>query len=49
MKAPRLHPVVAVLLGSLILSEPLTRDVIVGLTVVLGGVILVINGERRTR
>jgi drug/metabolite transporter (DMT)-like permease len=43
------NPVVAVLLGSLILSEPLTRDVIVGLTVVLGGVILVINGERRTR
>jgi drug/metabolite transporter (DMT)-like permease len=43
------NPVVAVLLGSLILSEPLTRDVIVGLTVVLGGVILVINGERRIR
>ncbi len=43
------NPVVAVLLGWLILSEPLTRDVIVGLTVVLGGVILVINGERRTR
>ena len=43
------NPVVAVLLGSLILSEPLTRDVIVGLTVVLGGVIMVINGERRTR
>ena len=56
-KAPRsltstyayVNPVVAVLLGWLILSEPLTRDVIVGLTVVLGGVILVINGERRTR
>jgi uncharacterized membrane protein len=43
------NPVVAVLLGSLILGEPLTRDVIVGFTVVLGGVILVINGERRTR
>lgn len=43
------NPVVAVLLGTLILSEPLTRDVVIGLTVVLGGVILVINGERRTR
>ncbi len=41
------NPVVAVFLGWLILGEPLTRDVIVGLTVVLGGVLLVVTGERR--
>ncbi len=43
------NPVVAVFLGWLILGEPLSRDVIIGLTVVLGSVILVINGERRNR
>ena len=43
------NPVVAVILGWLIIGEPLTRDVILGLTVVLGGVILVINGERLRR
>lgn len=43
------NPVVAVFLGWLILKEPLSRDVIIGLTVVLGSVILVINGERRNR
>jgi drug/metabolite transporter (DMT)-like permease len=42
-----INPVVAVLLGFLILSEPITRDVLVGLTVVVGGVVLVVSGERR--
>ncbi len=41
------NPAVAVLLGFLILSEPLTRDVLIGLTVVIGGVVLVVTGERR--
>lgn len=41
------NPVVAVILGSLILAEPLTRDVLVGLVVVVGGVFLVVTGERR--
>jgi drug/metabolite transporter (DMT)-like permease len=40
------NPAVAVLLGVVILSEALTRDVLIGLTVVLSGVILVIRGER---
>lgn len=43
------NPVVAVFLGWLILSEPLTRDVVIGLTIVVGGVILVVTGERRPR
>ena len=41
------NPVVAVLLGSLILSEVITRDVVIGLTVIVGGVALVVTGERR--
>ena len=41
------NPVVAVLLGFIVLSEPITRDVRVGLTVVVGGVVLVVTGERR--
>jgi drug/metabolite transporter (DMT)-like permease len=41
------NPVVAVLLGSLILREPITTDVLLGLTVVVGGVMLVVTGERR--
>ena len=41
------NPVVAVLLGSLILSEVVTRDVVIGLTVIVGGVALVVTGERR--
>ncbi len=41
------NPVVAVLLGFLILREPLTRDVLLGLSVVIGGVALVVSGERR--
>lgn len=42
------NPVVAVFLGWLIISEPITRDVVLGLTVVVGGVVLVVTGERRT-
>jgi drug/metabolite transporter (DMT)-like permease len=41
------NPVVAVVLGSLLLREALTRDVLLGLTVVVGGVALVVSGERR--
>lgn len=41
------NPVVAVLLGFLIVGEAITRDVLVGLTVVVGGVALVVTGERR--
>jgi drug/metabolite transporter (DMT)-like permease len=41
------NPVVAVILGGLIISEPLTTDVVLGLTVVVGGVMLVVTGERR--
>jgi drug/metabolite transporter (DMT)-like permease len=41
------NPVVAVLLGFLIIGEAITADVIVGLTVVVGGVALVVTGERR--
>jgi drug/metabolite transporter (DMT)-like permease len=41
------NPVVAVLLGFLILGEAITSDVLVGLTVVVGGVALVVTGERR--
>jgi drug/metabolite transporter (DMT)-like permease len=41
------NPVVAVILGSLILREAVTRDVLVGVTIVVGGVALVVSGERR--
>ena len=41
------NPVVAVLLGFVLLAEPLTRDVLLGLTIVVGGVFLVVTGERR--
>jgi drug/metabolite transporter (DMT)-like permease len=41
------NPIVAVILGALIISEPLTRDVVIGLTIVVGGVVLVVTGERR--
>jgi len=41
------NPVVAVILGALIISEPVSRDVIIGLTIVVGGVALVVSGERR--
>ncbi len=40
------NPVVAVLLGVLILSEPLTRWTVLGGTVVVAGVALVVRGER---
>jgi drug/metabolite transporter (DMT)-like permease len=41
------NPVVAVILGSLIIAEPLSRDVVIGVTIVVGGVVLVVTGERR--
>jgi drug/metabolite transporter (DMT)-like permease len=41
------NPAVAVFLGLLLYSEVLTSDVVIGLTVVLGGVILVVSGESR--
>jgi drug/metabolite transporter (DMT)-like permease len=41
------NPVVAVILGWLVLREPITSDVMLGLTVVVGGVVLVAAGERR--
>lgn len=42
---PYVNPVVAVFLGWLVLSEPLSRSVVIGLTVVVGGVVLVVTGE----
>lgn len=41
------NPVVAVFLAWLLIDEPITRDVVLGLTVVVGGVALVVSGERR--
>ncbi len=41
------NPVVAVFLGWLIVGEPVTLDVLIGLTIVVGGVILVVSGERK--
>ena len=43
------NPVVAVILGLVFLNEAITSDVIVGLSIVVGGVVLVVTGERRTR
>ena len=43
------NPVVAVILGLVILNETITSDVVVGLSIVVGGVVLVVTGERRTR
>lgn len=40
------NPLVAVILGAAFLSEAISRDVIWGLVVVLGGVVLVVRGER---
>ncbi|WP_053206472.1 EamA family transporter [Jiangella muralis] len=40
------NPVVAVLLGWAILSEPVTSIVLAGGALVVGGVVLVVNGER---
>jgi len=44
-----INPVIAVLLGFFILKEQITTDVILGLTIVVGGVILVVSGERRPK
>jgi len=41
------NPVVAVILGWLLLSEPISRSVIIGLAVVLSGTALVVLGEQR--
>jgi drug/metabolite transporter (DMT)-like permease len=43
------NPVVAVILGLIVLNEAITSDVVVGLSIVVGGVVLVVSGERRTR
>jgi len=43
------NPVIAVILGIVILNEALTSDVFIGLSIVVGGVVLVVTGERRTR
>lgn len=40
------NPVVAVILGAILIGEAITRDVVLGLTVTVGGVVLVIAGER---
>jgi drug/metabolite transporter (DMT)-like permease len=41
------NPVVAVLLGWLVLSEPLGAPILAGGAVVVGAVVLVVSGERR--
>ena len=41
------NPAVAVLLGWLVVREAITSDVVLGLTFVLGGVVLVLVGEQR--
>jgi drug/metabolite transporter (DMT)-like permease len=41
------NPAVAVFLGWLLLGEPLSRSVIIGLVVVLAGTALVVLGESR--
>jgi drug/metabolite transporter (DMT)-like permease len=46
---PYVNPLVAVFLGWLILGEPVSRSVAIGLVVVIGGVVLVVTGERRPR
>ena len=43
------NPVVAVLLGWLVLGEPFSRSVIIGLLVVVSGTALVVLGESRAR
>jgi drug/metabolite transporter (DMT)-like permease len=43
------NPVVAVLLGFLILGEPLTAGVLLGGAIVVTGVALVVSGERLGR
>ena len=43
-----MNPVVAVFLGWLILSEPVTIPVLVGGAVVVGAVAIVVSAERQT-
>lgn len=43
------NPVVAVLLGWLILGEPITLGVVLGGSIIVGGVALVVSGERLGR
>lgn len=43
------NPVVAVALGTLFLGEPLTSGVLLGGAVIIGGVMLVVSGERLAR
>ncbi len=44
-----INPVIAVFLGLIILNEAITVDVVVGLSIVVGGVVLVVSAERRSR
>ena len=41
------NPVVAVALGWLIIREPISSDVVFGAIFIIGGVVLVVSGERR--
>ena len=41
------NPVVAVALGTLVLGESLTSGVLIGGAIIVGGVALVVSGERR--
>jgi len=43
------NPVVAVILGWLLLAEPISRSVVIGLVVVLSGTALVVLGEQNRR
>lgn len=42
------NPAIAVLLGLMFFGEAISADVLIGLTVVLGGVVLVVRGESRS-
>ncbi|MGW0772031.1 EamA family transporter [Streptomyces sp. NPDC002676] len=41
-----INPVVAVILGALVLHEPLTQNVVIGGTVIVAAVALIVTGER---
>ncbi len=43
------NPIVAVILGSIVLQEAITRSIIIGVVVVVGAVALCVTGEQRTR
>jgi len=43
------NPVVAVALGTLVLGEALTGGIVLGGLIIIGGVMLVVSGERLTR